>query len=191
MEEAMVVFLQLVFGFGFGIACAVIASKRGRNPLAWFFIGMFTNCIGLILVLVLENPLEKEQRLHRLHQENRRLREIVRGDRITADRRFQETIERLKVHDEVLGVDTSRLSTEAPVPALDKKGDVQKKMETWRGQPWYFAEGDVRVGPVAFDELKNAFNEGRVKPETLVWTPDFGDWKALRKVDGLEGLLSE
>jgi hypothetical protein len=189
MEELIALLVQLFFLFGFGIACAVIASNRGRNPLAWFFIGMLTSCIGLILVLVLENPLEKEERLRQLRQENRRLREVVRGDRMTADRRFQETVRRLEVHDEALGMDTGQLSSEMLDPRLGDSSESAPNKEEWKKQPWYFAEGEVRVGPIPFEDLQKAFHGGRVTSETLIWTPEFEDWQVLSHVPGLEGVL--
>ncbi len=191
MEPAVILLLEVIIWLGFGIACAVIASKRGRNPLAWFFIGMFAGCIGLILVLVLENPKEKEERLRHLRQENRRLREVVRGDRMTSDRRYQETIKRLEVHDEALGMDTARLSTDMPAPLLDGAHVPSEQIEKWQKQPWYFAEGEVRVGPIPFEDLQNAYMGGRVTSETLIWNPAFEDWKPLAQIPGLEGHLSE
>ncbi len=185
MEPVVIILLEVIIWLGFGIACAVIASKRGRNPLAWFFIGMFAGCIGLILVLVLENPKEKEERLRLLRQENRRLREVVRGDRMTSDRRYQETVKRLEIHDEALGMDTRRLSADFPAPMLKETSVPSEQIEKWQKQPWYFAEGEVRVGPIPFEDLQAAFLEGRVSPETLIWNPEFEDWKPLTQVRGL------
>jgi len=191
MESVTILLVQVFLWIGFGIACAAIASKRGRNPLAWFFIGLFAGCIGLILVLVLENPKEKEERLRLLRQENRRLREVVRGDRMTADRRFQETIKRLEIHDEALGIDTRQLISEVPPGQLEEKRGPSGQREIWQKQPWYFADGEVRVGPIPFEDLKKAYQEGRALSETLVWTPKFEDWKPISDVQGLETLLRE
>lgn len=46
--------LFLVFMFGFAVVTAIAAAARGRNALAWFFIGALTGVFGLIAVLVME-----------------------------------------------------------------------------------------------------------------------------------------
>ena len=50
MDEVVIEFSAAAV---FGAIVAVIAHSRGRSALGWFFIGLFTSCIGLILVLVL------------------------------------------------------------------------------------------------------------------------------------------
>lgn len=39
----------------FGGVTALAANARGRDPLAWFFIGAFFQVFGLVAVLVMEN----------------------------------------------------------------------------------------------------------------------------------------
>lgn len=36
----------------FGIATAVVASRKGRNGFGWFLIGLFTGIIGLAIILI-------------------------------------------------------------------------------------------------------------------------------------------
>ena len=36
-----------------GFVCAYFASKRGRNPIVWFIIGLFCSFLGLAILLVL------------------------------------------------------------------------------------------------------------------------------------------
>lgn len=43
----------LIIWLLFGIVCAIIASKRGRNWFGWLLIGSIIGVFGLILVLVL------------------------------------------------------------------------------------------------------------------------------------------
>src|SRR5687767_4831017 len=103
----MVILIQLLIGAAVGTACALIAHARGRSAVGWFFIGMFGPCfIGLILVLVLPDLKIEQERQRRLADENRRLREKLKKDRMVADERHAELNRRLQVHDVALGVDT-------------------------------------------------------------------------------------
>lgn len=40
---------------GFAVVTALAAGARGRNPVAWFFIGALGGVFALIAVLVMEN----------------------------------------------------------------------------------------------------------------------------------------
>ena len=44
----------LFIWLGFGVVTALAASARGRNPVAWLFIGAITGVFGLIAVLVMK-----------------------------------------------------------------------------------------------------------------------------------------
>ena len=105
MEELVI---NLVVGAVMGGIVAAIANSKGRNALGWFFIGMFTGCIGLILVLVLPDEKKRSQDRVRLRRENRKLREELQLNRNVADKRHAETSRRLQAHDRALGVSTSR-----------------------------------------------------------------------------------
>lgn len=60
MEILVVVFSWLLFGG----ASSYFASGRGRDPFAWFLIGMLLGILGLLLLFLLppivEEPQEKE-----------------------------------------------------------------------------------------------------------------------------------
>lgn len=51
----------IFYAIAFGTVTAIAASARGREPIAWFFIGAFTGIFGLIAVLVMEN-LKRDER---------------------------------------------------------------------------------------------------------------------------------
>jgi len=170
----------------FGAICAAIAHDRGRSAIGWFFIGAFTNCIGLILLLVLPNVKEQEAQQSRMRNENRRLRERLRKERMVSDERHAETEQRLQVHDEALGVDTSRASAnidagEAPEPrAAAPRAPILDD-----GIDWYYLEGQNRVGPVTIVDMHRLWSERRISNETLVWSAAMADWAALNTVDSL------
>ena len=90
----------------FGAITAIIANNKGRSAVGWFFIGFFLGLFGLILVLVLPNLKQQSLRERRLRDENRRLRERVRKDRMVSDQRYRQVNRRIKAHDRVLEIDT-------------------------------------------------------------------------------------
>ena len=45
--------LMLVVGIGMGIACAAIASRKGRRGGLWFLLGFLFSLISLVIILVL------------------------------------------------------------------------------------------------------------------------------------------
>jgi membrane protease subunit (stomatin/prohibitin family) len=51
--------------------------------------------------------------------------------------------------------------------------------------PWHLVEGGQAVGPLSETELGAAVTSGRVRPETLVWTPGMANWVAAREVPKL------
>ena len=54
---------------------------------------------------------------------------------------------------------------------------------------WHFAEGGHSVGPIPFDELSRAAAQGRITPDTLVWSQGMRDWAPARQVPELAGIL--
>src|SRR5205085_8212959 len=99
----------LVFGLIIGGAVAAIAHGKGRSPFGWFFVGFFFGVIGLIVVLVSSNLNQEKYLRARQDEDNRRLREQLRQERIKHETLREYTMKRLDVHDQVLGVDTKSL----------------------------------------------------------------------------------
>lgn len=54
---------------------------------------------------------------------------------------------------------------------------------------WFYSDGDVRKGPVTFDELRQMIEQGRLKPSDLVWKEGMADWAELRTVPELAANL--
>ena len=173
--------LQLVIMIVFGAICASIANGRGRSPVAWFLIGLVAPCIGLILVLVLPNLKVEQERQQRMRNENRRLREKIRKDRMVADQRHNATQERLGVHDEALGVDTSKAVGAGALPPAPKHLDD--------GTEWYYLKGKKRVGPFTLDQMRRLWADRRIGSETSVWAESMEDWAELSTVEKLRSAL--
>ena len=144
----MEVFLMaIIFG---GIICA-IAVSRGRNGVAWFFIGFASFLIGLVLVLCLPD-LKKERAKHLAQlKKDKRLREQARQDRLKNDSFKEKTERRLDGHDRLLGVKgQSKLSIRSKgkkclVPKMKRKGS-QEAAKSSRCNAAQNAMGMKRVG---------------------------------------------
>src|SRR3954462_15494899 len=95
----------LVFGLIMGGAVAAIAHGKGRSPVGWFFVGFLLGIIGLVIVLVVSNVNQEKYLRARQDEENRRLREQLRQERIKHETLREYTMKRLDVHDQVLGGD--------------------------------------------------------------------------------------
>lgn len=189
----MELLVQLVVMAVMGVVCALIANSRGRSSVGWFFVGFLGGCIGLILVLVLPDLKVEQERQRRLADENRRLRERLRKDRIVADQRHAEISRRVGAHDVALGVDTSAVVPAllpGTMPAAGSGADVDPTVaHELRGSAWYWAQGLNRQGPSDFETLRSRWQSGEVTTETLVWRKGMPKWTALRDIPGLEETL--
>ena len=58
--ELIVDFFCILFALGISIATAVLASRKGRNSVNWFFLSLFWGIVGLI-VLACSKHLEREK----------------------------------------------------------------------------------------------------------------------------------
>ena len=58
--ELIVGFFCILFALGISIATAVLASRKGRNSINWFFLSLFWGIVGLI-VLACSKQLEREK----------------------------------------------------------------------------------------------------------------------------------
>lgn len=175
-DEPLVGLLGLVVCGGI---CAAIAAGRGRSAVAWFFIGFFLHCIGLVLVLVLPDLKLQEEQSRRQSLENRRLREQLAKERQVADQRHHHVERRLGAHDQALGVDTSEApqlgSASGTPPALPDRTQ------------WFYARGKERLGPVSTETLRHLLQARAIEPTTLVWSDGMPDWLAANKTDVFRG----
>ncbi|MEY4672510.1 MAG: hypothetical protein RL148_294 [Planctomycetota bacterium] len=189
MDEMDQVVLQLVVQFVvgavFGTVCAVLAPKRGRSAVGWFFMGFFFNCLGIIVLMLVPDLKLEAERNRRRNEEARRLREQLKKERQVADQRHEEVHGRLTVHDRALGVDTGTRALPATPPPLPSPGPAPAPAP--EPEVWHFARGNERLGPVGATRLVRLFEEGSIDGGTLVWRPGMPQWQAFVDVAELRG----
>lgn len=141
MEILVVVISWLVFGG----ASSYFASQRGRDPFAWFMIGMLLGILGLLLLFLLP-PLEASE-----------------GEK----------------------PQTEELESDAPVFVELLPG------ETYKIKDWFYLDAHrSQVGPVNYNQLKEAWDEGKLSQKTLVWCEGMDLWQKIEELSDLkEGLL--
>lgn len=103
---AFMLLMWVAFIFGRPLIPALMAKSRGRDPVAWYLIGLFFWLIAIILVLVL--PDLDKQKAHDQQVDRRalRLQEELDAERRRSEHYRLEAERRLDVHDQVLGVHT-------------------------------------------------------------------------------------
>jgi len=180
---AALAILAVVYGV-FGIICAIMAPGRGRSAVGWFFIGVATQCLGIILLLLLPNLKLEEEKQRRRDEETRRLREQLKKERQVADERHDTHSTRLTVHDRALGVDTANaapplLSGAAP-PPLPGPPPPPETM-------WFFAQGGQQLGPVPASRLRQLFIDQQLDSQALVWREGMAQWTPIADVVDLLG----
>jgi hypothetical protein len=52
---------------------------------------------------------------------------------------------------------------------------------------WHFAENGAPVGPLTTPQLAQAIAAGRVRRDTLVWSPGMAEWTTAAEVPALRG----
>lgn len=174
MESILELFILLAFG----AVCAMIANSRGRSGLIWFFLGFIFNCLALVILLVLPNLDEEEQKEVRIQQRHRRLQEELRQERMKNQAFRGHAKARMDLHDVALGMDTREqgeppaveLPAPPPTPAAPSIDEVAGDLPT---EGWFTAiPGKEAEGPHSLQNLVDLMNSGEVTRRTLVWNAD-------------------
>ena len=188
-DKTMIWLELLLILFG-GVIVAIIAQHRGRNVYGWFFLGVFFFCLAFILVLVLPDLKEQNEREQRLLDENRRLKEQVRKDRMIADQRDLQVRQRLDAHDNALSMDTSNAVSHVQPRELAEEQRRPEPLDPGACQWWYF-EGEMRHGPRSFTQLRTLWQQGVIHRSTRVWTMGMPDWATIEVLPHLLEALGD
>jgi len=132
----------------FGGICAAIANSKGRSPIAWFFVGIFAGCIGLIIILCLSNENERMAQLEAQNVQNRRLQEQLRQEQMKSESLRQHTLSRLDRHDDVLGIDTRETA-----PQLEMDSAPRDPFAPISQMPQYQSQPQPQPRPLATPDL--------------------------------------
>lgn len=180
---AVLAIFAAIYGV-FGIICAVMAPGRGRSAVGWFFIGVATQCLGIILLLLLPDLKLEEEKQRRRDEETRRLREQLKKERQVADERHDTHRTRLGVHDRALGVDTANAAppllggtAPPPLPGMPPPPETM----------WFFAQGGQQFGPVPASRLRQLFVDQQLDGQALVWREGMAQWAPIGDVVHLLG----
>jgi len=181
-----IVVIQLVFWLLFGGITAILAHKRGRNGLGWFFVGILGGCFGIVLVLVLPDLNVERAKQAEGDAEKRRLREQLQQERMKNQAFRGHATHRLDQHDDALGLDTRAT---APDPELAPPPAPQALEAGLPSSGWYVAEaGQAAEGPMELAAVLLRAEAGTLTAKSLVWHADFEDWTVVED-SPLRGLL--
>ncbi|HUT60840.1 MAG TPA: DUF4339 domain-containing protein [Phycisphaerae bacterium] len=204
--------VQIIIWVICGLICSAIAASKGRNVVGWFFVGLLTALIGIIIIACLSNLKEEKARLEWAESERRRLREQLRQERIKGESFRQYSAARLDAHDQALDMDTrspaalpgaehaspfhqltqgpgstaAASRAQAPESAfrnLAAQASPSAPPVQDSGVLWYYELSGQAVGPVSENDIRNLLRSGRISRQTLLWTEDLGQWTFADQVE--------
>jgi len=181
--------LTLLIYVAFGAVTATVAHHKGRNTIGWFFIGFLFTCIGLVIILCLSNLNEERAKWEWAENEQRRLREQLKQERLK-NAVFQGHVRaRLDVHDTALDMDTRQLTAQEQGAAAEALSPPQASEfpdpATFSRVEWFAQLDDRASDQLTFAQLKGLYRSGNIKESNLVWTSGMKDWKPISDVPGL------
>jgi hypothetical protein len=56
-------------------------------------------------------------------------------------------------------------------------------------QQWYYVQAGQQCGPVSETVLLGLFGEGKLGPDTLVWSPGIEDWRPASEIEGFDRVI--
>jgi hypothetical protein len=153
----MHILIPIVTNFMFGFLASHFAQKRGRDGTTWFIIGFVLNIFGLALLFLLP-PVASQERVG------------PRGPVMNAQ--SQDPFSWSS------GGSSSASSeaedTEAQAPPLSQ-------LDMFRQQDWYYMNREHKQeGPIAYEDLRLAFNSERAHEDTFIWSEGMPEWMKLR-----------
>ena len=185
MEDIVPFLCVLVVYLIFAAITGVVAHNKGRNVLGWTLLGLL-GWIPLVIVCCLPNLKEQESRDAHIAEENRRLREQLRQERIKAESFRQHAVARLDAHDDHLGLDTRSIN-----PALGAGASAAGQLGMGNAAPagalydlprWYYGHRGQTMGPIKASDMTNLIRQFIITRDTLVWSEDLVEWQPAGQV---------
>jgi hypothetical protein len=192
MEDVGVLICYLFVMAVFAAVTGTVAYHKGRNVLGWTLLGLL-GWVPLVIVACLPNVKEQAARDAYIQEENRRLREQLRQERIKGDAFRQHAAARLDAHDQQLGVDTRTMGSAlgAGTQAAGELGPGDGAYELAGGgntdAPWYYGRQGKTIGPVKAAEIADLIRMQVITRETLLWSESMSDWRPAGEVGPFAG----
>ena len=167
----------------FAAITGVVAHNKGRNVLGWTLLGLL-GWIPLVIVACLPNLTEQAARDAHVAEENRRLREQLRQERIKSESFRQHASARLDAHDQHLGLDTRAAGPELGAGSQPAQLGAGQPFPADAADPprWYYGLRGQTIGPVRSSEIMALIRSLIITRDTLVWCEDLADWKPAGEV---------
>ena len=191
MEDIGVLFCSLFAMAVFATITGVVAYNKGRNVLGWTLLGLLS-WVPLVIVACLPNLKEQQAREAHIAEENRRLREQLRQERIKSEAFRQHAAARLDAHDQHLGIDTRTASTAlgGGATAAGELGSGGMYNLAGGGNPdapWYYGRQGKTMGPVQAAEIADLIRLQVITRDTLLWSENMADWRPAGEVGSFAG----
>jgi uncharacterized membrane protein YeaQ/YmgE (transglycosylase-associated protein family) len=116
--------IALIIQIVLGAIASSIAVSKNRSGVGWFFGGFFLGIIGIVIVAVLDDPVEKQKNERVLHNNNRRLREELEMEKMKNERIQREQARRIDAHDRALNMNTKSLPEDANRHSFIESSDL-------------------------------------------------------------------
>jgi len=186
MDELVI---RLIIMVVFGAITAAIADSKGRSAVGWFFVGFLFPCIGLIIAIAMSNLKEQEAQRQQMMDEQRRLREQLRQERIKSGAIHTGMDKRIDLHDEALGMNTRQIGpTETELAQLgssDVAESISPDLASFKECKWLVKLGRHSGGHLSFDRLNQVYRMGDVDENTFVRWTGMQEWFRIIEIPGL------
>lgn len=143
-----------------GFVCANLAKKKHRNPKVWFMLGVVFCPISLLILFILPAAKSKsgEGKEH--------------GQPDQSEQQEQQQLAR--------AVNAQAVTAQDLIPEARDTNTLEAR--TW----YYLSKSSKQVGPISYEELKQAKETGKVDDKSFLWTEGMCDWKTLNQLTYLK-----
>jgi hypothetical protein len=178
-----------------GAIAGVIAQKKGRSEVGWFFAGFIFDILGIIIIAVLSDLNEEDNYRNHMERENRRLREQLRQEQIKSEGFRGHVSSRLDAHDSALSIDTRQTPDPRALPDCEDRQPFQSILpnncSNKEDQAWFYEKEGKEHGPISGADMCSLIISGVLSRSCLVWKEGFKDWMPLMRVPELCMMLQE
>lgn len=170
--------VNILVWLAYGVLVAFLANSRGRNPFAWFALGLLAPCVSIILVFVLPDLNLESAKDEARNRKVRRLSEQLDQERQKNQSFRKHTLSRLDAHDQVLAMDTRSVGPPELPPVNEEEEPDEPDLAGLPKVDWYTAvAGGQPEGPFRLAQMRDRFMSGELNAKTLIWHETMDNWK--------------